>query len=446
MQSDRNAVLIFAQNATVHDGGEAARPMHYFRSLRARGVDAHLLVHERNRIVLAEHCPEYHGQIHFVPETWFDRVCARIGDRLPERASMVTASALSWIAMQGRARGVIRRLIPELGIGVIHQPTPISPLCPSRMHGFGVPVMIGPLNGAMDYPPAFRKRQPIMTSLLVGGARWVARPLGRVFRGLREAQVVLVSNQRTRNALPKELAGQVIDLVANAVYTERWAPQRRDPHRTRVRFVFSGRLVPFKGVDLLIEAFARVLDEVPAELEIVGDGSERPKLESKAANLAIAQSVNFVGWCEGQELIDRTAQGDVFVLPSLREAGGAVLMEAMSVGLPIIAADWGGPSDYVRPEVGILVGVESREQLVNELVDAMILLAKDSGLRQEYGLAGRRLAVASLDWSRRIDSLLSIYQELAPGLHFDSVDQNDIARVLPWPKPALEERATRDVG
>jgi glycosyltransferase involved in cell wall biosynthesis len=342
MSSDRHAVLIFAQNATVHDGGEAARPLHYFQSLRAIGVDAHLLVHERNREVLSEQCPEDLDRVHFVPETWLDRACAWIGDRLPERINVVTTSTLSWMATQGRARRVIRRLIPDLGIGVIHQPTPIAPRSPSRIHGFQVPVVIGPLNGAIDLPSAFRKRQSAIEFALVKSARLIARPLSHLCRGIREARVVMVSSLRTRKALPSGLSGRVVDLVANAVHTKDWVPQQCDPKRARVRFLFSGRLLPFKAVDLLLEAFARVLEVVPAELEIVGDGEIRSALESQATKLSIDQYVHFSGWCVGQKLIDRTAQADVFVFPSLREAGGAVLMEAMSVGLPTIAADWGG--------------------------------------------------------------------------------------------------------
>ena len=185
MFAERRAVLIFAQDANLKDGGEAARPLQYFLELRARGVDVHLLVHERNRKALEAGCPEHTCRVHFVPETWFDRACARVGDFLPERMYTVTTAAWSWIATQGRARRIIRRLMREAGIGLVHQPTPISPKAPSRMHGFGIPVVIGPLNGGMDFPQAFARRQSRIAAAVVGssvGALWGAQCRSRRWR------------------------------------------------------------------------------------------------------------------------------------------------------------------------------------------------------------------------------------------------------------------------
>lgn len=295
MSSERRALLIFAQDATLSDGGEAARPLHYFRALRERGVDAHLLVHERNREHLEEICREERSRLHFVPETWLDCLCAWVGDRLPERIYTVTLAQLSWLNTQGRARRMLKRLIPELGIGVLHQPTPISPRSPSRMYGLNVPVVIGPLNGAMDYPAAFRRRQTGVAAAIVGFARMPARPLERVFPGLRQARVVLVSNERTRKALPSGLQGQVVQLVVNAVHTDRWVPQQRDRDEEHVRFVFSGRLVNFKATDLLIEAFAQLPESLATELEIIGEGSQRARLEEIARSLGVHERVHFSG-------------------------------------------------------------------------------------------------------------------------------------------------------
>lgn len=415
MARDRHAILIFAQDATYSDGGEAARPLHYFRSLRARGVDAHLLVHERNRKALEAACPEDGNRIHYVSETWFDRACAWAGDLLPERIYTVTTASWSWLATQGRARKIVRRLIQEAGIGVLHQATPISPKAPSRMHGFGVPVVIGPLNGGMDFPPAFRKRQSKTAAAIVGLARRCAQPLSCWYRGMREARVVLVSNERTRRALPRGLQGQVVELTANAVHTDAWTPAEQARADDKVRFVFAGRLVGFKAVDQLLEAWSKLRLDVPAELRIVGDGPERAALQGLVTRLGLEETVTFAGWAEGEDLIQEVREADVFVFPSLREAGGAVLMEAAACGVPVIAADWGGPSDYVQPETGILVSVDTPSCLQAGLRDAMTELAHDAARRERMGQAARALAVARMDWSRRVERLENLYRELMGG-------------------------------
>ncbi|MAW59868.1 MAG: group 1 glycosyl transferase [Planctomycetes bacterium] len=430
MFAERRAVLIFAQDANLKDGGEAARPLQYFLELRARGVDVHLLVHERNRKALEAGCPEHTCRVHFVPETWFDRACARVGDFLPERMYTVTTAAWSWIATQGRARRIIRRLMREAGIGLVHQPTPISPKAPSRMHGFGIPVVIGPLNGGMDFPQAFARRQSRIAAAVVGLARRCAQPLSLIYRGLREARVVLVSNARTREALPNGLQGQVRQLTANAVHTQRWTPRPQPRADGRVRFLFAGRLVGFKAVDQLLEVWSRWKPEVPVELRIVGDGPERAELEALALRLGVQDTVHFAGWAAGEALIEEVRDADVFVFPSLREAGGAVLMEAMSCGVPVIAADWGGPADYVQPQTGLLVDASSPAAFKDGLREAMDQLAHDAGLRARLGAAGRTHALQNLDWSRRVDVLESIYREL---LRDELATERTPAPLLSWP-------------
>lgn len=119
-------------------------------------------------------------------------------------------------------------------------------------------------------------------------------------------------------------------------------------------------------------------------------------------------------------------------------------MEAMSLGLPVIAADWGGPSDYVRPETGSLVGVGSRAELVEELAQAMRTLAEDGELRERLGQQGRAHAVAELDWSRRIDDLLALYQEIAPHLAIQPSPASALGPVLSLPRPTAEQDQDAD--
>lgn len=129
--------------------------------------------------------------------------------------------------------------------------------------------------------------------------------------------------------------------------------------RTRgegVRFVSVGRLVPEKGHDVLLEAFARVAGEIPgARLTIVGDGVRRTALESQAASLGIGDRVRFTGALAGDDLAAELAGADVFVLPSRSEGFGVVLVEALATGMPVVATRCGGPEDIVADDMGLLV-------------------------------------------------------------------------------------------
>src|SRR5690606_30187108 len=114
-------------------------------------------------------------------------------------------------------------------------------------------------------------------------ASWLAH---RLIDGKLRADALLVANRRTARALPSGARGEVIELVENGVDLDVWdAPDDARPDSEAdglTRFVFLGRLVDWKAVDLLLDAFARVVAEVPARLEIVGDGPMRPMLEARA--------------------------------------------------------------------------------------------------------------------------------------------------------------------
>jgi glycosyltransferase involved in cell wall biosynthesis len=105
-------------------------------------------------------------------------------------------------------------------------------------------------------------------------------------------------------------------------------------------------------------------------------------------------------------------QADVFVLPSLRESGGIVLMEAMSLGLPIITTNWGGPGQHVDDKTGFRIEPASREGFINGIADAMIRLARSPELRVEMGRAAlERVETGTYTWDHKIDRTLEIYEE-----------------------------------
>ena len=146
-------------------------------------------------------------------------------------------------------------------------------------------------------------------------------------------------------------------------------------------------------------------------MEIIGDGDLRGELEAQTARLGIDSSVVFSVWLFQEECALKMQQADAMVFPSLREPGGAVVLEAMAVGLPVIAMNWGGPADYIDSTCGILVEPASRDGFVKGLTDAMLKLAQSQELRESMGSAGRERVRQHFDWERKVDRILEIYQQ-----------------------------------
>jgi glycosyltransferase involved in cell wall biosynthesis len=413
--TDHIRVLIVAENASAKFGGESILPLHYFRHLRRRGVETWMIAHDRTRTELSELIPEELHRVEFLDDNWLDILASRMARILPHRVNRVTLAYVARLGAMLRARRLARRMISELEIDVLHQPIPVSPKEPSVFFGMGVPVLIGPMNGGMDYPQAFAKQlENPRIAAVYNALRSTSDVMNRLIPGKLQATVLLVANDRTRRALPKGVQGEVVLLVENGVdlsifqstFDDRGSPA----HPDHVRFLFMGRLVDWKSVDLLLRAFQEVVPKVAATLEIVGDGSIRSELESLTAELGLEDSVQFSGWVPQSDCARKLRESDVLVLPSLYECGGAVVLEAMACGLPVIATDWGGPADYLDETCGVLIPPDSRERFISGLTEAMIRLAQSAELRSAMGRAGRERVERDFDWETKTARMLDIYK------------------------------------
>src|ERR1700687_1542953 len=148
-------VLIVAEHASAVFGGEAVLPLHYFRLLRERGVDAYLLVHERTRKELDQILASDRDRITFVRDTGTHLKLFALSNRLPDRIAAVSTAVLMRLLTQREARSKAELLIAAHAIDIVHQPIFVSPKDPSLLYGLGVPVVIGPMNGGMRYPAGF---------------------------------------------------------------------------------------------------------------------------------------------------------------------------------------------------------------------------------------------------------------------------------------------------
>jgi glycosyltransferase involved in cell wall biosynthesis len=416
-------VLIAAEHASARFGGEAALPLHYFRVLRGRGVPVWLLTHARTREEMVALFPD-EQRIHYIEDTAWHRAMWQIGRRLPDQISYFTTGFLSRLSTQLAQRRQARRLVREHGITVVHQPMPVSPREPSMLYDLGAPVVIGPMNGGMDYPPAFRRNRGPAERALLGLGRRAASLLNRLMPGKRRAATLLVANLRTRQALPAGVCTHVVELVENGVDLRLWNAADLEvadlPASEVVTFAFMGRLVDWKAVDLLLRAFAQARTRAPMRLWILGDGAERSSLEGLAAELQIAGAddtaegrVHFAGWMPQAVCAQRLRQADCLVLPSLLECGGAVVLEAMSMGKPVIATAWGGPLDYLDPSCGVLVAPGSRADMVDRFAAAMAAMAASAPLRLRMGRAGLVKIKQQFDWELKVERMMAVYRDAA---------------------------------
>lgn len=418
-------VLIVAEHASLKYGGEAALPLHYFRVLRKRGIETWLIVHERTREELESLFESDRDRLYFISDTIWHRWLWHCSQFLPKRIADFTFGLALRLITQISQRYLAKKIVQEQNIDIIHQPILVSPKEPSTIFEMGAPVVIGPMNGGMKYPPGFCRENGLV-NLGVETGRLFANLFNTLIPGKRKATTILVANQRTKESLPTGITGKIIEIVENGVDLSIWKPKcdrLEEPlnlaasteHTQPVRFVFVGRLVSWKAVDLLLRAFKYLSAQMPVELEIIGDGEQRSDLETLAQELQLNSDnkplVNFTGFLSQSDCAQRLQSADVMVLPSLYECGGAVVLEAMTMGIPVIATKWGGPTDYLDDSCGILIEPKTPDLFVLNLANAMLKLAKSPELRQKMGKAGYQSIIERFDWEVKVNTMLDIYQE-----------------------------------
>lgn len=424
-------VAIVAENASFQFGGEASLPLHYFSRLRERGVEAWLIVHGRTRAELDARFPRDMERILSIPDGRVHRLLWWPNRFLPRRVYGAIFGTAMEMLNQFLQRRMVRDLVQEKGVNLVHQPTPVSPKAPSFLCGLGVPVVIGPMNGGMDYPQAFRGEENIATRAIVGLGRRSAHLINCVIQGKRDAEILLVANERTGRALPACARGTVLQIAENGVDLKIWTlPKARTRAKLNApRFLFIGRLVDWKRLDLVLHALVQVPE---ANLEVIGDGAMRAEWSALAESLGIGGRVKFAGWLPQKECAEHLQQATALLLPSIYECGGAVVLEAMATGTPVIATAWGGPADYVDESCGILVDPLSAASITDGFADAMRRLAQDSELREELGRAGRMRVEQQYDWEEKVTRMLGVYLQ-AMELHAresGATSRNEEADVL----------------
>jgi glycosyltransferase involved in cell wall biosynthesis len=395
-------VILVAPNVSEQMGGEAIKALQIYLELERQRVSVHQITHERVREELDQKFPQM--SVSYVPDTRLEKMLYR-GKLFEQLLNMVFLHA---------AVKRVKELLKDQPQAVVHFTSPVSPILQypplSNAH-----VVIGPINGNIHYPPAFRHRETLAYKI----RRWlhpVMQFLHRIsFSGQRKADVLFVAGGlRTRESL--RMAGcseeQFVDSIDSGVLDRLYDLPRITHAGSNLRFFHNGRLVAHKGTDLIIRSLSKTKNRI--ELDIIGRGPELARLKKLTSILSLQDRVKFIEWVpDHSRLAEILRQYRAFVFPSLAEANGIVVQEAMVQGLPVIACNWGGPALLVTPETGILIDPLSEEHVINELAVAMDRLAEDGELSEQMSVNARVRALSNgYLWSGVIRNWRSVYANI----------------------------------
>lgn len=178
-------------------------------------------------------------------------------------------------------------------------------------------------------------------------------------------QLLTVSSALKENILRQIGVDSIV--VPNMVGKEfHYTEQNNNKHNT-IHLVTTGRLIPGKHFDMLIQAIANITT-LPLELSIIGNGSEKDRLQKLTKKLHLEEQVHLLGHKSKKEIVTCLQSSDIFVLPSQSETFGVAYIEALACGLPIIATDCGGPRDIVTSSNGLLIPINDQHALEQAII------------------------------------------------------------------------------
>lgn len=389
----------------------------YFRL--AQRVPVTLVTHIRNYSYLMQAgAPLTHSEIIFIDTEWFAKYLYNLSRKLfpqSENAIYLLSSLdfflYDWFAVQQ----LKKRQRAGANWDIIHLVTPVSPMTPTGLHALQRPLILGPRNGGLKNPSGFPE-------IMRADSSWIypLRKFGYLLDFLigstRNAGVILTATQATLQSILPRYHSRCRPLLENGVDLNLFSPAPWPPTPSPIqplRIVFVGRLVPFKGVPLLLEALAQLKNKLPLLLTIIGEGPLKEKWQTQTEQLNLNEIVTWYGIASQTQVVAQIQAAHVLCLPSVRESGGAVLLEAMACARPVIAIAFGGPAEIIDDTVGYAIPPHGGATVVvKALAKCFQDIFEHPQVWQQRGETGRRRAEQLYSWDSKIDQALVLYEEL----------------------------------
>lgn len=297
---------------------------------------------------------------------------------------------------------------------LVHRVTPLSPTISSpiarKIRKAGVPFILGPLNGGVPWPADFdaeRRAEKEWLSYL----RSAYKHLPGYGSTLRHASAILVGSRHTENEIPARYRSKSVYIPENGIDPARFSRTAK-PDAEVLRACFVGRLVPYKGADMLISAAADLLRDGRMTLDIIGDGPAMGQLTALAEALDCGDGLKFHHWIPHEQVQSILGRSHLLAFPSIREFGGGVVLEAMALGVVPLVVDYAGPGELVTAETGLKVPCGTRQQIIDGFRRALTDLADDPAQLKTKATAAKARVQSHFLWSRKAEQVRAVYDRL----------------------------------
>ena len=323
---------------------------------------------------------------------------------------------LHYIYWQYQAFKVAKKLDKEIGFDVVHHGTYSSLQLGSYMWKLGKPMLFGPVGGGQLAPPQFKK-------YFSGGWKLeklrdfigyvLLNVLNAPTKALKYSLITLVVNQDTYE-LAQKYGAQKLIYAPCTLLPDNFGPEAvpERPAKRELNLLWIGRLLPRKGLKLILEALRLIPEDLPLNLTIIGDGALENELPIWIKELGLEGRAKWLGRQPMEVVKQAYISHDVFIYCSLRESLAAQFFESMAYGLPLITLDLHGAVNFVQSDAAVKIPVTAPEETIKKISEAIIFMYENPDKRLEMS---KRAFSYSRDFlkSKRIGYINAYYKELA---------------------------------
>ena len=287
---------------------------------------------------------------------------------------------------------------------VIHHVTMNDYRIPSEMYkAKGAKVIWGPMGGAQVTPrplKVYEKNQLVASfrEFVNKSCSW--NPFYK--KALRSYYKIYCINNETQKQISR-IVGKDVPLMPELALRDEYKnlPIRKG-NNDILKIVFVGRLIGKKGIAFLVDALSLMPTDMNWELLIFGDGDDHALIEKQIADSGIGKNVKLMGNRPLNQIAEAYQQADVFVLPSLRETSGNVLLEAMAYAVPIVAFDTSFCRLLKEVDCGVFINTEQALNNIKEdYCKAIVTLGQDKELAKQMGMNGYKYVNSKLTWDEK---------------------------------------------
>lgn len=296
---------------------------------------------------------------------------------------------------------------------IVHRITPLSPTIPSliarKCERLNIPFIIGPLNGGVPWPKEFdsaRREEKEWLSYV----RSAYKLMPGYKSTLKSSSALIIGSKDTLKQVPTKYHEKCIYLPENGIEPGRFSSIAQPYRGGSLRACFVGRLVPYKGPDMLLEAALPLLKEGSLELDIIGDGPLMLSLANMINKENISSFVTLTGWVEHDNIQEIMCKSQILAFPSIREFGGGVALEAMALGIVPLIVDYAGPSELVVEGTGFKVPLGTRENIVLAMRNKLQWIVENPDVLADMAINARKRVFDYFTWEEKAKQVNEVYK------------------------------------